>query len=124
MSQTPHSRPPIHKLSTKFALVMAAVPGEFSWGRRGPHCLHSVLAKPRREAHARVTGAGQSGVRPMDDTVEKKVKQSAREATERVQESSTKAAEGLRDCQTKMIAAAKANVNAMFDYAQEAIKVK
>jgi len=60
----------------------------------------------------------------MDDPVEKKVKQTAREATERVQESSSKAAEGLRDCQTKMIAAAKANVNAMFDYAQEAIKVK
>jgi phasin len=60
----------------------------------------------------------------MNDTVEKKVKQTAREATERVEESATKATEGLRDCQTKIIAATQANVNAMFEYAQEALKAK
>jgi len=60
----------------------------------------------------------------MNDTLEKKVKQTVRDATERVEESSTQAAQGLRDCQAKIIAATQANINAMFEYAQEAIKVK
>jgi hypothetical protein len=60
----------------------------------------------------------------MDDTVERKVKQAAREATERVQESSSKATEGFLDCQTKILSSAQTNVNAMFEYAQEALKVK
>jgi hypothetical protein len=41
-----------------------------------------------------------------------------------VQESSSIAADGLRECQARIIAAAQANINAMFDYAQEAIKAK
>ena len=60
----------------------------------------------------------------MDDTVEKKVKQTAREANERVEESSAKATEGLRDCQTRILSAAQANINAMFEYAQEAFEAK
>ena len=60
----------------------------------------------------------------MDDTIEKKVKQTAREATERVQESSYKAAESLLDCQAKILSATQANINAMFEYAQEALKAK
>jgi hypothetical protein len=61
----------------------------------------------------------------MDDkTVEKKVKEATREATERVEESSAKAAEGLRDCQTKILSATLANVNAMFEYMQEALKAR
>ena len=58
----------------------------------------------------------------MNDTVEKKVKQTASEAAERAEESSTKAAEDLHDCQAKIIAATQANINAMFEYAQEALK--
>ena len=60
----------------------------------------------------------------MNDTVEKKVKQAAREASQRVEETTTKAAQDLRDCQTTIIEATRANVNAMFDYAQEAITAK
>lgn len=60
----------------------------------------------------------------MDDNVEKKVKQTAREATERVQEISSKAADGLRECQAKILSAAQANINAMFEYAQEALNAK
>jgi len=60
----------------------------------------------------------------MDDTVEKKVKQTAREATARVQESSSIATEGLRECQAKLLSATQANINAMFEYAQEALQAK
>ena len=60
----------------------------------------------------------------MNDTIEKKVKQTASEAAERAEESSTRAAEGLHDCQAKIIAATQANINAMFEYAQEALKAK
>jgi hypothetical protein len=60
----------------------------------------------------------------MDDTVEKKLKQTAREATERVQESSAQAAEGLRDCQAKILSATQANVDAMFEYARKALNAK
>jgi short-subunit dehydrogenase len=49
----------------------------------------------------------------MDDTVEKKVKQTAREATERVEASSSKATEGFRDCQAKILSATQANIDAM-----------
>ena len=60
----------------------------------------------------------------MDDTIEKKVKQTAREATERVEAISAKAAEGLRDCQTKILSATQANINAMFEYMHEALHVR
>jgi hypothetical protein len=54
----------------------------------------------------------------MDDTVEKKVKQSAREVPGR------EAVEGLRVCQSKILSATQANINAMFEYAQEALNAK
>ena len=61
----------------------------------------------------------------MDDkTVEKKVKEATSEATERVEQSSAKAAEGLRDCQTSIWSAAQANINATFEYMQEAFNAK
>lgn len=50
--------------------------------------------------------------------------ESAREAAGRMQESSTKAAEGFRDYQLKILAAAQANINAIFEYAQDAIQAQ
>jgi hypothetical protein len=61
----------------------------------------------------------------MDDkTIEKKVKEAAREVTERVEQSSAKAAEGLHDCQTAIWSATQANINAMFEYMQQAFNAK
>jgi len=57
-------------------------------------------------------------------TADRRVKQAAREATQRVEESSTKAAEGFRDWQARILSATQANVNAMFEYAQDALKAK
>jgi hypothetical protein len=53
-----------------------------------------------------------------------KVKQTAREATDRVQKSATQATEGVRNCQTAILSATQANMNAMFDYMQEAFSAK
>jgi hypothetical protein len=53
-----------------------------------------------------------------------KVKQTAREATDRVKETTTQATEGLRDCQTAILSATQANMNAMFEYMQEAFSAK
>ena len=47
-----------------------------------------------------------------------------REAADRMQESSAKATEGFRDYQLKMLSAAQANVNALFEYAQDAIQAQ
>jgi len=58
------------------------------------------------------------------DTIERKAKQTARETTERTEASASKAAEGLRDCQTMIFAATQANINAMFDYMQQAFQAK
>ena len=57
-------------------------------------------------------------------TTERKVKQAARETTERVEASASKAAEGLRDYQTALLSATQANMNAMFEYMQEAFSAK
>src|SRR5215471_4709652 len=57
-------------------------------------------------------------------TTERKVKQAARETTERVETSASKAADGLRDYQTALLAATQANINAMFEYMQEAFSAK
>jgi Phasin protein len=57
-------------------------------------------------------------------TAEKRVKETAREDSERVQESSSRAAEGLRDCQTTILLATQANINAIFEYMQEALKAR
>jgi len=55
------------------------------------------------------------------DTITRKTKQTAHAATERVEASATNAAEGLRTCQTTILAAVQANINAMFEYMQEAV---
>ena len=58
------------------------------------------------------------------DTIERKAKQTAHEATERAGASVSKAAEGLRDCQTTILAATQANMNAIFEYMQDACNAK
>lgn len=50
--------------------------------------------------------------------------ETAREAADRLQESSSKAAEGFREYQLKVLAAAQANVNAIFEYAQDAVQAQ
>jgi hypothetical protein len=52
------------------------------------------------------------------------VSETAREAANRMQESSSKAAEGFREYQLKVLSAAQANVNAMFEYALDAIQAQ
>jgi hypothetical protein len=58
------------------------------------------------------------------DTITKKAKETAREATERAEASATKAAEGLRECQTAILAATQANITATFEYMREAFSAK
>jgi len=48
----------------------------------------------------------------------------AREAVGRTQESSSRAAEGFREYQMKLIWAAQANTNALFEYAQDALRAQ
>jgi hypothetical protein len=62
----------------------------------------------------------------MDDrkTAGKKADEMAREAAERAQESSANAANGLRDCQMKILLATRANIDAFFAYAQEALNAR
>jgi hypothetical protein len=50
--------------------------------------------------------------------------ETAREAAGRVQESSSKAVEDFREYQLKVLSAAQANLNAIFEYAQDAIQAQ
>ena len=50
--------------------------------------------------------------------------ETAREAADRLQESSSKVAEGFREYQLKVLSAAQANVNAIFEYAQDAVQAQ
>jgi hypothetical protein len=50
--------------------------------------------------------------------------ENAREAADRLQESSSKAAEGFREYQLKVLSAAQANVNAIFECAQDMIQAQ
>src|SRR5437763_13944310 len=52
------------------------------------------------------------------------VGESARESVGRAQETTSRAAEGFRDYQLKVVAAAQANANALFEYAQEVIQAQ
>jgi hypothetical protein len=54
----------------------------------------------------------------------RKIRETAREATERTEASANKTAEGLRECQIMILAATQANINAMFEYMQEAFSAK
>jgi hypothetical protein len=61
----------------------------------------------------------------MDDrkTAEKRANETAREAAGRVHEN-TKAAEGFREYQLKVLSATQANIDAIFEYAQEAVRAQ
>ena len=48
----------------------------------------------------------------------------AREAADRFQESSSKATEGFREYQLKILSATQANLNAIFEYAQDALQAQ
>jgi hypothetical protein len=58
------------------------------------------------------------------NTITRKSKETAREATERAEASATNAAEGLRECQAMILAATQANISAMLEYMQEAFSAK
>src|SRR5262249_984386 len=62
----------------------------------------------------------------MDDrkTAEKRASETAREAAARIQESSSKAAEGFREYQLKVLSATQANIDAIFEYAREAVQAQ
>ena len=62
----------------------------------------------------------------MDDrkTAEKRANETAREAAGRIQQSSSKAAEGLWEYQLKVLSATRANIDAIFEYAHEALQVQ
>jgi hypothetical protein len=57
-------------------------------------------------------------------TAEKKTTEATREAVGRMQENSAKVADGLLDYQAKVLSATQANIDAMFEYAQEAVKAR
>jgi hypothetical protein len=50
--------------------------------------------------------------------------ENAREAAGRAQESTSRAAEGFREYQLKLVAAAQDNANAFFEYAQDALQTE
>src|ERR1700730_9147394 len=58
------------------------------------------------------------------DTITKKPKETAREATERAEASTTNATEGLRACQAAILAATQANITATFEYMRTARRAK
>ena len=50
--------------------------------------------------------------------------ENARETANRAQHSTARAAEGIRDYQLKLVAAAQENANAFFEYAQDALQAQ
>ena len=70
----------------------------------------------RKSAERRASNAARDSATKAGDT--------AREAADRLQESSSKAAEGFREYQLKVLAAAQANVDAIFEYAQDAVQAQ
>ena len=52
------------------------------------------------------------------------VGENAREAASRAQQSTARAADGLRDYQLKLVSAAQENANAFFEYAQDALQAQ
>jgi hypothetical protein len=55
-------------------------------------------------------------------STERKIKDTARGTADRMQESAANTADALRDFQLKVLSAAQANVEAFFEYAQDALK--
>ena len=70
----------------------------------------------RKSAERRATNAARDTATRAGETV--------RETADRMQESSSKAAEGFREYQLKVLSAVQANVNAIFEYAQDAIQAQ
>jgi hypothetical protein len=60
----------------------------------------------------------------MDDNTARKTKKAASETMERVQESTSKATEGFREYQVKILAAAQDNINGAFEYVQDIIMAR
>ena len=60
----------------------------------------------------------------MDARTVKKTEKVATDATERVRESSSRATEGLRECQLKIMAATQENIIGMFEYIQDVMKAR
>jgi hypothetical protein len=50
--------------------------------------------------------------------------ETAREAADRIQQSSARAAEGFREYQLTVLSATQANINAMFEYAHDALQAQ
>ena len=57
-------------------------------------------------------------------STERKVKNTARETADRMQESAANAADGLREFQLKLLSATHANVEVFFEYAQDVIRAR
>ncbi len=55
---------------------------------------------------------------------ERKARDTARETADRVQESASLTAEGFREYQLRIFSAMQANMNAFFEYAQDAVKAR
>src|SRR5437763_11583988 len=70
----------------------------------------------RKSAEKRATNAARETAARASDT--------AREAADRMQESSLRATEGFREYQLKVLSAAQANINAIFEYAQDALQAR
>ena len=70
----------------------------------------------RKSAERRATNAARDTATRAGETV--------RETADRMQESSSKAAEGFREYQLKVLSAVQANVNAIFEYAQDVIQAQ
>ena len=70
----------------------------------------------RKSAERRATNAARDTATRAGETV--------RETADSMQESSSKAAEGFREYQLKVLSAVQANVNAIFEYAQDAIQAQ
>ena len=62
----------------------------------------------------------------MDESksAERRATDTARDAAGRLQESASKATEGFREYQRKVLAAAQANLNAIFEYAHDLIEAQ
>ena len=60
----------------------------------------------------------------MDAKTVHRTKKLATDASERVQESSERTAEGFRDFQLKLLAATQENITAMFEYIQDVVKAR
>jgi hypothetical protein len=59
-----------------------------------------------------------------DSTTARKANKAGLEAVERMQESTSQATESFRDYQLKVLAAAQANINGVFEYVQDVLNAR